>query len=170
MHIIYQNTIGPFSPNECHKETIQWREKTVAKIVFDTMNKVKIEAGDAMYAFLTPLLNARHASKFDAYRRVILEEGIINAVMHGNNGDSTKRTSIIITVARKSTHVILHCRFEDEGDNILFLDDIPDATVSDRLTHPHGRGTLLMRSFSDELYTEWTPKGKAVVVVRKEVL
>jgi serine/threonine-protein kinase RsbW len=74
--------------------------------------------------------------------QLALEEGIVNAIKHGNRFDPTKT-------------VFFQCRLSAERVKIEIADQgagfdpgaVPDCTCHERLEVPSGRGLLLMKSF-----------------------
>jgi serine/threonine-protein kinase RsbW len=74
--------------------------------------------------------------------QLALEEGIVNAIKHGNRFDPDKS-------------VYFHCRVSPHRVTIEIVDQgegfdpqaVPDCTCDDRLEVASGRGLLLMRSF-----------------------
>lgn len=71
-----------------------------------------------------------------------LEEGFINAVTHGNNGDPDKK----VHYAEMLTTDAARFRIEDEGEG-FDSDHIPDPTTIENLEIASGRGVHLIRGF-----------------------
>jgi len=78
--------------------------------------------------------------------RLALEEGLINAIKHGNQLDRGKQVHI--------SYRILADRFEikisDDGPG-FDPTDIPDPTAIENLERPCGRGLMLMRHYMNEV-------------------
>ena len=72
---------------------------------------------------------------------IAIEEGLANAIKHGNQLDASKQVKIEI---------------EDEGEGFN-PEDVPDPTLEENLDKPSGRGLLLMRAFMDTI--EYNDKG-----------
>ena len=92
--------------------------------------------------------------------KLALEEGLNNAVRHGNGGD-----------ARKSVEVVSCCdaaRFEititDQGHG-FDPSAVPDPTADENLEKPSGRGIMLMRSYLDEV--SYNNPGNEVQLIKK---
>lgn len=85
------------------------------------------------------------------------EEAIVNAILHGNQLDPTKKVHVACEVS--SRHVRL--RVTDEGPGFK-PDTVPDCTREDRLDMPGGRGLLLMRSFMTTI--EYNDRGNSVLL------
>jgi len=91
--------------------------------------------------------------------RLALEEGLINAVKHGNQMDESK-------------FVYLEYEITDEGVELILSDEgpgfnpcvVPDPTADENLEKPSGRGIMLMRSFMDVV--EYLEDGKKVRMVK----
>ena len=89
-----------------------------------------------------------------------LDEALINAILHGNEGDET--VQVRIQVGTEGGKWIV--RIDDQGDGFT-PDDVPDQDDSDSLLLEHGRGIHLMREWLDRL-TYY--RGGASVVMAKE--
>ena len=85
------------------------------------------------------------------------EEAIVNAILHGNRLDPSKKVHVVCEVSGD----LFRIDIADEGagfDPAL----IPDCTADDRLAVPSGRGVMLMRSFMTRI--EYNAKGNRVVL------
>ncbi|MDR3110471.1 MAG: ATP-binding protein [Planctomycetaceae bacterium] len=71
-----------------------------------------------------------------------LEEGLINAITHGNKGNPEKKVRFSYTLSDEVTRF----RIEDEGDG-FDVNAVPDPTSIDNIENASGRGVLLVRSF-----------------------
>jgi serine/threonine-protein kinase RsbW len=89
--------------------------------------------------------------------RLALEEALVNAVMHGNRSDSTKR--VFFTCKLAPDRVLLEIRDEGAGFN---PHAVPDPTDADRLLVPNGRGLMLMRAYMSRV--EYNEAGNCVVM------
>jgi serine/threonine-protein kinase RsbW len=74
--------------------------------------------------------------------QLALEEAIVNAIRHGNQGDLTRS----IRIAYRLCDGELLVEIEDEGDGFDCC-SIPDPLAPENLERPCGRGLLLMRSY-----------------------
>src|SRR5262245_48613969 len=92
--------------------------------------------------------------------RLALEEALLNAIRHGNQGDRTKMVQIAFR--------LLSDRFEvcitDEGAG-FDPDDVPDPTAPENLERPSGRGVLLMRRYMTEV--SFNERGNAVTMCKR---
>ena len=97
----------------------------------------------------------------DTFRiRLCLEEGIVNAIKHGNGMDPEKRVRIRFEADEKKVRV----EIEDEGEG-FDLEDVPDPTLDENLDRPCGRGIMLMRSFMNVI--EYKNNG-TLLIIEKE--
>ncbi len=78
--------------------------------------------------------------------RLALEEALVNAFKHGNQGDEAKR--IFVSYAISPQRVVVRVRDEGPGFN---PDRVPDPTSPDRICLPCGRGIMLMKAYLDEV-------------------
>jgi serine/threonine-protein kinase RsbW len=76
--------------------------------------------------------------------RLTLTEAVVNAIIHGNKEDATKKVSIILKKQRKQLAICV-C---DEGKGFN-PDAVPDPTSIERLALCGGRGIFLMRNLSN---------------------
>ncbi|MEZ4692339.1 MAG: ATP-binding protein [Ignavibacteria bacterium] len=92
--------------------------------------------------------------------QIACSEALINAIVHGNNEDKSKKvyTSIVFD---ESEFVVW---IKDEGDGFN-IDEIPDPTANENLLKESGRGIYIIRSLVDEFHcssdsngTEYTLK------------
>lgn len=92
--------------------------------------------------------------------RLALEEGLINAIKHGNCYDCEKTVSVEWDVTAK------HCEISIEDQGCGFVpDDVPDPTADENLERPGGRGLMLMKAYMD--FVEYNDKGN-VLKLRKD--
>ncbi|MBN2376090.1 MAG: ATP-binding protein [Sedimentisphaerales bacterium] len=82
--------------------------------------------------------------------RLSLEEGLTNAIRHGNGYDKAKRVRIRFLVSPEKIDVYI----EDEGKG-FDPEKVPDPTTQANLENPSGRGIMLMRAYMSEvIYNE----------------
>ncbi len=74
-----------------------------------------------------------------------LTEAVTNAMVHGNQGDSSKRVSISLRQQKN----ILSIRVSDEGPG-FDPNQVPDPTCPERIGECGGRGIFLMRHLSSD--------------------
>ena len=92
--------------------------------------------------------------------RQALEEGLINAVKHGNQMDESKFVYLDYEITDDCVEMIL----SDEGPGFNPC-GVPDPTADENLEKPSGRGIMLMRSFMDVI--EYLEDGKKVRMVKR---
>jgi len=92
--------------------------------------------------------------------RLALEEGLINAVKHGNKLDPTKKVHIEFKIDAKQFDVII----EDEGPGFE-RHHVPDPTLDENVEKCSGRGILLMEAYMSNV--EWTKAGRRVHMIKK---
>ncbi len=89
--------------------------------------------------------------------RLALEEGIINAIKHGNRMDSEKVVQIRWAVSSQKIRVII----KDQGPGFDVC-DVPDPTADENLERPCGRGIMLMKAFMDTI--EYSENGTVLTI------
>ena len=85
------------------------------------------------------------------------EEAIVNAIVHGNRLDPSKKVHVSCHV--DADRVRIEIVDEGEGFDPAI---VPDCTLEDRLEVPSGRGVMLIRSFMTRV--AYNAKGHAVVL------
>ncbi len=78
-----------------------------------------------------------------------VEEALVNAIKHGNQGDPTKQVHVLCQLAADLVRV----EIRDEGEG-FDPGVVPDPTADENLENPSGRGIMLMRSFVSIRYNE----------------
>ena len=97
----------------------------------------------------------------DTFRiRLCLEEGIVNAIKHGNGMDPDKSVRIRFEADTSKVRV----EIEDEGEG-FDLEDVPDPTLDENLDRPCGRGIMLMRSFMNVI--EYKNNGTLLILEKQ---
>lgn len=89
--------------------------------------------------------------------RLALEEGIINAIKHGNRMDLNKSVRIQWGISSEKIRVII----ADQGEGFNPL-DVPDPTADENLERPCGRGIMLMKAFMDLI--EYNDSGNQLTI------
>ena len=78
-----------------------------------------------------------------------LREALVNAILHGNQNDPTKRVVVAcFCECEEDGGLLLVVRDEGSGFNV---DEVPDPTGAEAVHSWHGRGIFLMRHFMDEV-------------------
>ena len=88
------------------------------------------------------------------------EEALVNAIVHGNKLDPTKKVQVSCEVGPE----LVRIRITDEGEG-FDPGKVPDCTADDRLEMPGGRGVMLMKSFMTRI--EYNAKGNSVLLEKR---
>ena len=88
-----------------------------------------------------------------------LEEAIVNAVKHGNDGDIEKTVTVEYSVTPQKADVIV----TDEGSG-FDPDKLKDPRFGENLYKSDGRGVLLIKSYMD--FVEYIGSGKGVHLIK----
>ena len=91
--------------------------------------------------------------------RLALEEGLNNAIRHGNRLDTSKTVKLEADVDARRVMIMI----TDEGAG-FDPETVPDPTIDENLEKPSGRGIMLMRAYMDEV--TYSPKGNSVTMVK----
>jgi len=78
--------------------------------------------------------------------QLALEEGLANAIKHGNKMDPGKQVTVECFLNEDVVRVVI----KDEGRGFN-LDEVPDPTLPENLDKPSGRGVMLMKAFMDDV-------------------
>ncbi len=92
--------------------------------------------------------------------RLAMEEGITNAIRHGNQLDPNKRVTVICRLAPRRVWI----EIVDEGSG-FDPEGVPDPTEPENLERPGGRGLLLMRSYMTRV--QYSPQGNHLVMEKQ---
>ena len=90
-----------------------------------------------------------------------IQEGIANAMRHGNKLDKKKTVKVTFTPSNQA----LEIRIEDQGKGVD-LATIPNPNLPENLLKPCGRGVFFMKQVMDTVVMERGPKGSALVLVK----
>ena len=90
-----------------------------------------------------------------------MEEALVNAIKHGNSGDSSKKIRVDYTVTDSEIWI----RIEDEGEG-FDPESVPDPTSPEFLERPCGRGLMLMRHYMSEI--KYEGRGNCVVMRKRK--
>lgn len=88
---------------------------------------------------------------------VAFTEALVNAIRHGNQGDSRKWVRIQYQIDTAG----LWLSIEDQGQGFQ-PDQVADPTLTENLDRPGGRGLLLMKSLMS--HVEFNSRGNHVVL------
>ncbi|MCA9051966.1 MAG: ATP-binding protein [Planctomycetaceae bacterium] len=92
--------------------------------------------------------------------RLCLEEGITNAIKHGNKGALDKIVTIVANVGDDKLRV----EVMDQGEG-FDPEDVPDPTADDFIERPCGRGLMLMRAYLN--FVEYSDGGRKLTMERE---
>src|SRR5262245_45019427 len=92
--------------------------------------------------------------------RLALEEGIMNAIKHGNKHDPSKTVHVEAKVTPRSTEITI----EDEGSGFK-RESVPDPCADENLLKCSGRGILLIEAYMDKV--QFTRGGRRVKMTKK---
>ena len=92
--------------------------------------------------------------------RLALEEGLMNAIKHGNKLDPSKTVQIEAKVTPQGTEITI----EDQGKG-FHREAVPDPCADENLLKCSGRGILLMEAYMDKV--QYTRGGRRVKMMKK---
>jgi serine/threonine-protein kinase RsbW len=92
--------------------------------------------------------------------RLSLEEGITNAIRHGNKFASDKNVIIRCDISTEKMRVVI----VDEGEG-FDPEDVPDPTLEEFIERPCGRGLMLMRAYLN--LCEYSDGGRCLTMERE---
>lgn len=92
--------------------------------------------------------------------RLALDEALVNAVKHGNQGDPSKNVRIDFSI--DGEQVVLNIEDQGKGFN---PDTIPDPTDPKNLGNPNGRGVMLMNAYMTEV--RFNGLGNRVTLIKR---
>ncbi len=90
-----------------------------------------------------------------------VREATVNAVLHGNDYDPTKK----IAVSLENTGKSLVMSIADQGKG-LDPDSLPDPLAPENLMRGTGRGIFLIRSFMDEVHFKQLDPGTELTMIK----
>jgi serine/threonine-protein kinase RsbW len=90
-----------------------------------------------------------------------VREATVNAILHGNHYDATKR----MTLCFESTPNTLTITVSDEGSGLdTFV--LPDPLAPENLLKQSGRGIFLIRAFMDEVHFRAISPGTEITMIK----
>lgn len=93
--------------------------------------------------------------------RLALEEGMMNAIKHGNKLDRSKTVRIEAKVTPRTVEITV----EDQGGGFQRV-AVPDPCCEENLLKCSGRGILLMEAYMDKV--QYSRGGRRVRMVKKK--
>jgi serine/threonine-protein kinase RsbW len=121
-----------------------------------------VEKADVMVGQLAELVGFDEDSRFAI--QVAVRESLVNAIMHGNAGQTARRTTLEVDV--ESDGLRMRVRDEGRGFDPACL---PDPFALENLSRPSGRGILLMKALMDSVAFRRGPSGGMEVIMRKRL-
>ena len=91
--------------------------------------------------------------------RLAVEEGLNNAIKHGNRSAPDKRVEVLFDIDPNRAMITI----TDQGDGFDPA-AVPDPTVDENLQKPTGRGIMLMRAYMDMV--SFNDRGNQVCMVK----
>jgi serine/threonine-protein kinase RsbW len=92
--------------------------------------------------------------------KLALEEGLVNAIRHGNKFDARKRVFVEYLVTPRELDVSI----EDEGPGFERA-GVPDPTLEENIEKCSGRGILLIESYMTSV--GWSRGGRRMRMVKR---
>jgi serine/threonine-protein kinase RsbW len=92
--------------------------------------------------------------------RLSLEEGITNAIRHGNKLSPDKSVTVRCDIDERCMRVVI----TDEGEGFE-PDAVPDPTLEEFIERPCGRGLMLMRAYLN--ICEYSEGGRRLTMERE---
>ncbi|MCP4171996.1 MAG: ATP-binding protein [Fuerstiella sp.] len=92
--------------------------------------------------------------------RLSLEEGITNAIKHGNGNDLEKKVTVFADVSDEKLRV----EVTDEGEGFV-PEAVPDPTDDNFIERACGRGLMLMRAYLN--FVEYSEGGTRLTMERE---
>jgi serine/threonine-protein kinase RsbW len=90
-----------------------------------------------------------------------VREATVNAVLHGNRYDPSKR----VTISFESTPEALTVTVRDEGEG-LDPAKLPNPLAPENLLKESGRGIFLIRTFMDEIHFRTMSPGNEITMIK----
>jgi serine/threonine-protein kinase RsbW len=90
-----------------------------------------------------------------------IQEGIANAMRHGNKLDKTK----VVKVTFDPSPSKIEIRIEDQGSGVD-LDSLPNPNLPENLLKTSGRGVYFMKQVMDTVEMRRTNEGSTLVLVK----
>ena len=94
--------------------------------------------------------------------KLALEEGLNNAIKHGNRSDPHKAVEVQYRIAPDRVEIAITDQGSGFDPNV-----VPDPTADENIEKPTGRGIMLMRAYMDEV--RFSPAGNQVQMVKRNV-
>jgi serine/threonine-protein kinase RsbW len=110
---------------------------------FETKIPSSTTEGLAVQEKLISLMERYEYSMRDVFAmRLSLEEGLTNAIRHGNKLDPAKNVTVNCAINNSKIRVVI----SDQGEG-FDPEIVPDPTLEEFIERPCGRGLMLMRAY-----------------------
>jgi len=132
---------------------------------FESTPAKAMESADAIEARLAELgWTEEQLGNF----KVAIHEGIVNAAMHGNEGDPAKKVTVELVVTKSADgEEMAEVTIMDEGKG-FDSKNIPDPTQDERILEKSGRGIFIMAEETDVAPEFFPNQGKVILRRRKD--
>jgi serine/threonine-protein kinase RsbW len=91
-----------------------------------------------------------------------VQEGITNAMRHGNKLDNSKTVSVTFIPGPNQIEIQIH----DQGNGVD-MKSIPDPNLPENLLKPSGRGIYLMKQVLDSVEIKTSESGCTLVLIKQ---
>lgn len=130
-------------------------------VEFKTSIPSSLHEGVALQDRIVQLMERFSYSARDVFAvRLSFEEGLANAIKHGNQLDESKRVYISCRIDVHRMRV----EMQDQGAGFE-PEAVPDPTLEEFIERPTGRGLLLMRVYMD--HCEYADGGRCLIMERQ---
>lgn len=116
-------------------------------------------ANEVQETILTEVARLGYSEAATFAIRLAMEEGLVNAIKHGNGYDPAKNVEIVYDVDPRRVSISI----ADQGRGFN-PNAVPDPTADENLERPCGRGVMLMRAYMDEV--AYNENGTRVMMVK----
>ncbi|MGC9455004.1 MAG: ATP-binding protein [Phycisphaerae bacterium] len=117
------------------------------------------EARKAEDALLSEVRKCGYSDSAVFAIKLALEEGLNNAIKHGNAYDPDKVVELDFDVTPRQASITI----TDQGEGFDPA-SVPDPTADENLERPCGRGIMLMRAYMDKV--EYNRRGNCVRLLK----
>lgn len=121
-----------------------------------------VEAVDALVGRLAAAAGSEPDFAQDV--QLATHEAVINAIVHGNHLDETRRATVLLSLLPTAIEI----RVRDEGDGFDPA-RVPDPCAAENVCRNSGRGLLLMRMLMDEVTVRRLRRGGTEVKMLKRL-
>lgn len=109
------------------------------------MTKVKEVLGSIISCMESQFPCISESDLFDL--RLVFSELLVNAVKHGNRGDSSKKVELMIEIGDDEVLSVI----KDEGDGFDYMQTLYNENLYENWSEDHGRGLQLVSSLTEYL-------------------